>query len=255
MIVRSRVGTALLVATLMCGLLAAPAAANVIIEDFSNAALVTYDPSTSASYHGTLSPAGSGYLSGWDIGGRYYNIVDLGSQHVMQCNHAYGNFNIGSYLTASSNSYIPTWDAAQAGEAISLADAEDLQVQIVNTTGGSGGQDVVPVVTMYYYDSSAAATTSVAAMNIDATWAVDEAKTFSVAVNDISGFDKSADLVYGFGINSTWVRIGELAERHRLGFYLVYPGSRAGNAPAGCSGRARRAPAPVGVSTEHVCPD
>ncbi len=201
--------------SIACGLLAGSAAANVIIEDFSNAALASY-----TTYGGDMVPAGSAHLAGWDIGGRFFDVVDIGTDRVLSpdsSKNGYSKYDVGMALAyvSSTADYQPTWDAAQASEAISLANADALEVQLHNMTGLSGAESAGVNFQMFYYDTSAGAAANVNAMNIFVkvpdSWAADETRTFSVAVDDIPGFDKSADLVYGFRLDTNNAKIANTA--------------------------------------------
>ena len=206
MIVRPGVLAKLISAIVACGLLVGSASANVIIEDFSNAAIASY-----TTYGGNEVPDGSAHLTGWEIGGRYFTFEDVGADRMMTATQGSGGYDIGIKLAATSSEYKPVWDVAQASEAISLADASDLEFQLVNRLGVGGtvpGDTPVPTITMYYYDTSAAATQSVQVLVSSTAWAKDEVKTLTASVDSISGFDKSTDLVYGFRVTPNWVRIG-----------------------------------------------
>ncbi len=112
---RRMYGTAIL-GFIACGLIAGSAAANVIIEDFSNVPLASY-----SGYTGSMVPSGSAHLTGWEIGCRRADVVDVGTDRLLSPNNAYAKYDLGVALAASSSEYQPVWDAAQASEAISLA--------------------------------------------------------------------------------------------------------------------------------------
>ncbi len=178
----------------------AGASSEVAIEDLSGCSVASY-----TSYGGNMIPTGSAYLSGWEIGGRYFEIEDVSGDLMMSGTAGYGGYDIGTNLVASDHEYQPDYDQA---EAINLADAQDLVVKMVNRVGTSGTTNLSPTVVMYYYDTSAAVTAHVTVFSIDETWSVDEVKTRTVAISNISGFDKTADLVYGFRVTNTFVYMG-----------------------------------------------
>ncbi len=113
---------------------------------------------------------------------------------------------------------------ASCREAISLADASDLQFTLVNPSSNSIS---IPsnnhvTATMYYYDSSAATTATAKVVDDGAGWAANETRVYTVPVDTINGFDKTSDVVYGFrlshansGIQVAWTEAS----------YVQVPGS------------------------------
>ena len=179
------------------------ASVTVTIEDFSKPAPAAY-----VQYGGDLAPAGSALLPGWEMGGRYFRFEDLAGDRMMAAVQTYSGLDVGSKLALTSSEYRPTWDAAQASEALNLAEFDELQFHLVNRVGIAGTPTVVFTLTMYYYDASdsVARTATVLSTN-GGVWAVNETKTFTVATNAIAGFDKAADPVYGFRLDG-YIRIG-----------------------------------------------
>ena len=179
------------------------ASVTVTIEDFSKPAPAAY-----VQYGGDLAPAGSALLPGWEMGGRYFRFEDLAGDRMMAAVQTYSGLDVGSKLALTSSEYRPTWDAAQASEALNLAEFDELHFHLVNRVGIAGTPTVVFTLTMYYYDASdsVARTATVLSTN-GGVWAVNETKTFTVATNAIAGFDKATDPVYGFRLDG-YIRIG-----------------------------------------------
>ncbi len=119
------------------------------IEDFNNTTDYTY-----TSFGGSQAPAGSATLTGWDLGGRYFKFEEVNGQRMMTANASWSGLDLGIKLAVTDNEYQPVWDESEADEAISLADVDQLQFQLVNRTGAAGAQGDNMVIYMYMYDTS-----------------------------------------------------------------------------------------------------
>lgn len=195
--------TGLLIA-MAVALVGGTASAAVVIEDFNNAAIESYN-----AYGGNKATAGTAKLTGWEVGGRYFMFEDVGGDRVMSATQNYGGYDVGIHLTAQSNEYRPAWDAAQASEALVLSDAEELLFDVAFRIAVAGRPNTSFKVDMYYFDVSDNAPKTVTILAPPLTdWEIDEIKTFSVALDTISDFDKSVDLVFGFRMSDVWTRIG-----------------------------------------------
>ncbi len=184
----------------------------VTIEDFSNCGLASY-----TDYHGNIAPTGSAYLSGWDIGGRYFQFKDVSTDRIMSATYAYGGYDLGIALELSGAEYLPYWDASQQSEAINLADAGSLRFGVTLDLPANGMTGTSFTVTMYYYDTSAATTASVQILSAGSgAWTSGQTKSFPVMIDAISGFDKTQDLVYGFRIGNVWTQIGSVTGSYGL---------------------------------------
>ncbi len=178
----------------------------VTIEDFSNCAVASY-----TDYHGGVAPAGSAYLPGWEIGGRYFQFKDVGADRIMSATYAYGGYDLGIKLILLDAEYQPAWDASQQSEAISLAEAGSLRFSVNLDIAASGATGTSFIVTMYYYDTSAAAPATVQILSAGpGAWTSGQTKTFPVMIDSIGGFDKTQDPVYGFRISNVWTQIGSV---------------------------------------------
>lgn len=182
------------------------ASAVVVLEDFSEPAVQLKE-----TYEGNVL-LDAALVPGWDIGGRYIRIEDVGTDRMMSASKDGGAYSIGTNLTRSGNAYYPAYNAA---EAISLANADDLQFGFVNRMPKAGWPVTALNMVMSYYDASAGAVATVKLFgtsgNNGGTWALGEAKTFTVDVDTIANFDKAADKVFGFQFTGSWNRMSSVA--------------------------------------------
>lgn len=198
-----------LILAALCCVWAQAASMDVVIEDFDNCPVGTY------STYGGNDLNAVGHLSGWEVGGRYFNIIDRGGGDMdMTGNATYGSLSVGTAIVLSSNSGTPSYEAS---EALDMSGSTYLKFTFKNNTaysgafqgGGSANQDDIY---MYYWDASAGATVSVRIYaETDAAfgyWTAGQEKVFTKLLSDITGFDKSADRVYGFRYVNSYGYIG-----------------------------------------------
>lgn len=172
----------------------------VTIEDFSGVA------ANGTAYTGSLT--GVSYLPGWEIGGLSVKFLNDNGDMMMYC-AGYGKYDIGIKLTKSGSEYVPAWDATQASEAISLANATNLQFTFVNKTASTittqyiNGRDYRLYVYMYYH--TGAGVDQIATLVVDSsTWLVNVPKTLTIPVDTITGFNKATDVVFGFRVDTPY---------------------------------------------------
>lgn len=176
---------------------ALPASADMVLEDFSNATTGSYN-----AYGGNNLGDGSGYLSGWAVGGRYFDITSRGGGiYDITGTAGYGKSVIGTALDANED---PSYEA---GDALDLSNSTYLDFTFTNNNafGGNFVQYTTgDKIYMHFYDTSAATTASVALFETSvAIPSIDSGATdvVTVMLADITGFDKTADKVFGFVFN------------------------------------------------------